>query len=202
MNSSASSSAPSSFSPCTRISHQRSWLMLRSSLASTIRFSRDHIKRASQRSHLAVHDSVSSFLLLTANALQRQRHLIVRAFHISLRLLSPFMPIFYIFVFLAGGISVLSIWFISFDFQPVEHKGTSRRFTTYDTMTLRCYLRARTYTYTLSWSDICNCFGAGRSNCPCLHCFQHLFYLLGGHRRSNNGRKEIRFFPIHFTSIE
>jgi hypothetical protein len=42
----------------------------------------------------------------------------------ALGLLSPIIPLFYVFVIiLAGRTSVLNTFFLSFDFQLVEHKG-------------------------------------------------------------------------------
>lgn len=100
---------------------------------------------------------------------------------------------------MAGRTSILNTLFLSFDW---TWRKSPRRFTTYDTMTLRCHSPARTYTYIISWSANLQLFWSEEAKLSVFHCFQHLSYLFGGNCRFNKGRKKPDIFPYHLASNE
>lgn len=158
--------------------------MLRSSPASTTRFSRNHSTRASARSHSVVPDW--TFSPTCTHRFQFQEYLYdLLKFALGL-LLAYYRHLYLYFTFLSyfGVADICFEYFISF--LRLDLKVISRRFTTHDTMTLRCHSLARTYT----WSANLQLLWSGEAKLSVFHCFQHLFYLFRWQLSFQQGEEE------------
>lgn len=99
---------------------------------------------------------------------------------------------------MAGRTSILNTLFLSFDW---TWRKSPRRFTTYDTMTLRCHSPARTYTYIISWSANLQFFLERGGQIVCFSLFSASVLSFRWQLSFQQGEEETWYFSIP-SSIE